>query len=175
MATTSPSQSAARRARVRRHVDRGEVEHEVRDHRADARAGDLGDDVDAGVAGRSAAEDAVGERDDRVEVGARDRAEGEDQRDEPGAGRDRVLEQLEPDVVGRQALGGDARADDDRDEERGADGLGASRRRARSRSHVGSAAASRRLGRRRAAQRVVAGLDGAQLARRGISTSASTV
>ena len=67
---------------VRRHVDRGEIEHQVRDHRADARAGDLRDDVHARVARRHAAEDPVGHRHDRVEVRARDRAEREDQRDE---------------------------------------------------------------------------------------------
>ena len=37
VATTSPNQSAARRARVGRERHRGEVEHQVRDHRADAR------------------------------------------------------------------------------------------------------------------------------------------
>ena len=63
-------------------------------------------------------------RDERVEVRAGDGAEREDQRDEPGAGRDRVLEQLQADVVRREPLRGDARTDDDRDEERGADCLG---------------------------------------------------
>ncbi len=56
---------------------------------------------------------------------ARNRTEGEDQRDEPGARRRRVLQELEADVIRRQPLGGDAGADDDRDEQAGSDGFGA--------------------------------------------------
>ena len=77
---------------------------------------------------REAAEDAVGERDDRVEVGAGHGAEGEDQRDEAAGGGGRVLQQLQTDVVGREPLGGDARADDDGDEEGGADASAVTRR-----------------------------------------------
>ena len=48
MATTSPSHSAAdERGRAVESVDGGEVEHEVGDHRADARADDLRGDVHA--------------------------------------------------------------------------------------------------------------------------------
>ena len=79
---------------------RGEVEHQVRDHRADARARHLRDHVDDGVRGGDPAEQSIGESDDRVEVRARHRPERQDQRHEPGAGRDRVLEQLQADVVG---------------------------------------------------------------------------
>ena len=126
--------------------------------------------------GGDAAEQAVGHRDDRVEVRARHRAEREDQRDEPGAGRDRVLEQLEPDVVRRQALRVDPRADDDRDQERGADDLGRARRarpRSRSTGVVSSSerrtpAPTRSTSRRRPAA-TVRSSPGA------ISTSASTV
>ena len=113
----------ARRAGVRRHVDRREVEHHVRDHRPDACAGDLHHDVHARVARRRPAEDAVGQRDHRVEVRAGHRPEGEDQGHQSGTGGDRVLEQLEPDVAGGEALRGDAGAHDDRDEQRGADEL----------------------------------------------------
>ena len=60
VATTSPSQSPLDDAVVGREVDRGQVEHEVRDHRTDARADDLRDDVHRGVAVAHAAEDAVG-------------------------------------------------------------------------------------------------------------------
>ena len=124
VATTSPSQSPPLARVVGRQVDGVEVEHQVGDDRAGAGAGDLRRDVGEQLAGGQAAEDAVGEGDDRVEVGAGHRPEREDQRDEAAGGRGGVLEQLQPDVVGREALGEDARADDDRDEQRGADGLG---------------------------------------------------
>ena len=41
----------ARRSGLGRHVDAGELEHEVGDDGAEAAADDLGDDVEAGVAG----------------------------------------------------------------------------------------------------------------------------
>ena len=65
-----------RRPGVRRDVDRGEIEHEVGDHRADARADDLHDDVDAARhASTVPPRMPVGHRHDRVEVRTRDRAE----------------------------------------------------------------------------------------------------
>ena len=126
VATTSPShRPPATRSWVERSTA-GELEHQVGDDRADARADDLGGDVGAALA-RSVmpAERPVGERDDRVEVGARDRAEGEDQRDER---RRRwpceFSSSWRPTSSGDSRCGGDARADDDGDEQRGADGLG---------------------------------------------------
>ena len=123
-ATTSPR----RRPLVSRPAfgegDRVEVEHEVRDDRSGARARDLGGDVGAQLTGGEPTEDPVRERDDRVEVGAGHRAEREDQRDEPGGGRGRVLEQLQPEVVGGQAGGEDPGPDDDGDEQPGAERLG---------------------------------------------------
>ena len=53
-----------------------------------------------------------------------DRAEGQDQRAESERRRDRVLQQLQADVIGRQALRSDARSDDHSDEQPGADELG---------------------------------------------------
>ena len=70
----------------------------------DAGADDLRGDVGDELAGGEPAEEPVGEGDDRVEVGAGHRPEGEDQRDEPAGGGGGVLEQLQPDVVGREAL-----------------------------------------------------------------------
>ena len=110
----------ARRPVVGGDVDRGELEHHVGDHRSDARADHLRDHVHARVARAHPAEQTVGHGDDRVEVRARHRPEREDQRHEARAGGDRVLEELQPDVVGGEALRGDAGPDDDRDEERGA-------------------------------------------------------
>ena len=138
------------------HGDGGKLEHQVRDHRADTGAHDLGRDVDERLTGCDTSEHAVGQRDDRVEVRARYRPEGEDQRDERGAGRDRVLEELEADVVRGESLRGDAGADDDGNEQRGTDCLG---RRAAREVDVHDrprelAAALGRLGRVRATQRV---------------------
>ena len=107
------------------HSTAGEVEHEVGEDRTRAMPpaiwrGDVGGEV----AAVEPAEDGVGEAHDRVEVGAGHRPEREDERDETGGGRGRVLEQLEPDVARREAFRGDARADHDRDEHRRADELG---------------------------------------------------
>lgn len=55
---------------------------------------------------------------------ARDGAEHQDQDPEPEHGGGRVLQQLQPDIVGGQLLGGDARADDDAHQQSGADELG---------------------------------------------------
>ena len=90
----------------------------------DARPGDLRGDVGGELPRREPAEDAVGERHDRVEVSAGDRAEREDERDESRRGGGGVLEQLQSDVVGREALREDPRPDDDGGEERGADAFG---------------------------------------------------
>ena len=102
------------------------------------------------------------QRHDRVEVRARDRHEREDERDEPGAGRDRVLEQLQPDVVRREPLGEDARADDDGDEEARADGL-----RSRAPGEIDGQLQQQRV--------ADSGADEQQSSSCGISTSSSTV
>ena len=62
------------------------------------------------------------EADGRIEVRAGDRPEDEDQNHEDGAGRQRVAEQREADVL-RELRGHDARADDGRDEDRRAEHL----------------------------------------------------
>ena len=58
--------------------------------------GDLGRQVGGGVPPRHAAQGGVGERDDRVEVRAGHRPEHQDDREQPGRGRGRVLQQLQP-------------------------------------------------------------------------------
>ena len=123
VATTSPSQSPAPERWWRGERDRVEVEHQVREHGAEEAAADLGGDQRAGLAVADQPERALDQGDDRVERG-RDRLQREDQRDQRGAGDEAVLEQLQPDVVGREPLGGDAGADDGGDQERGADELG---------------------------------------------------
>ena len=127
----------------------------------------------AAAARRDAAEQPVGQRHDRVEVRARHRTEREDQSDQARAGRGRVLQQLQPDVVRRQPLRVDARPDDDRDEERRADRLrpppgepGCGR---------SSAAPRGRLGRGRAAHARRRPGSTVRSSPGGISTSASTV
>ncbi len=116
VATTSPSQ---RPAPLRSWVgDRHgvEVEHEVGDDHADEPADDLGGGEDGGGRGVDQAEQPLGQRDHRVER-RRDRLQGEDQRDQYGAGGEAVGEQLDADVVG-QPGGHDPGADHGRDEER---------------------------------------------------------
>ena len=94
----------------------GELEHQVGHDRADDAADHLRREVDRDLPGGHAAEEPVGQRDHRVEVTAGHRPEREDQRHQSGTGGQRVLQQLEADVVRRQALGRDARADDDGDQ-----------------------------------------------------------
>ena len=93
--------------------------------RADHLGGGVGADLAAGQAGAGpSAEQPVGGGDDRVEVGAGDRPEQQDEHGQPEHRRGGVLQQLQPDVVGREPLGGDAGADDDGDEQPGAEYLG---------------------------------------------------
>ena len=71
--------------------------------------------------------DAVGpidEGDDRVEVGAGDRPEDQDQPDQRAGGGGGVLEQLQADVARREPAGHDPGADDGDDQQAGAERLG---------------------------------------------------
>ena len=124
MATTSESHSAADERLCVDRFDGRQLEHEVGDHRSEAAADHLGDDVEPGVAGGDRAEQAVDDGDDRVEVGARDGAEHEDQPDQRPGGRRCVLEQLEADVAGRESAGHDPRTDHRDDQQGGAERLG---------------------------------------------------
>ena len=101
-----------------------EGEHRVGRHCAGDAAGELGGDVGERVAPGESAEVRVDQRDDRVEVPAGDGAEHEDDREQAGSGGRGVLEQREPGVVGRELARGDAGADHDGREERGAEVLG---------------------------------------------------
>ena len=115
---------AASGSLLRRQLDHRLGEHEVAEDGAGRTASDLRGDVRGGVACRQPADRAVHERDDGIEVRPRDGSEREDQCREPGRGRRCVLEQLEPDVFRTEPFGRDARADDDRDEQRSAEELG---------------------------------------------------
>src|SRR4051812_22788053 len=77
---------------------------------ADAAAG-VGRDVGGGGARAQAAEGGVDKRNDGVEVRAGNRAEHEDEGEEAGRRRRRVLEQLQPGVARRERGRGDPRAD----------------------------------------------------------------
>ena len=105
---------------VRRPRDRGDREHHVRANRADDASDDLRRHVGPGVTPGDAPERRVHEGHDRIEVRTRERTEDEDEDEEPGAGHQRVLEQLKSDVARRQLLGRDSRTDDDRRQERAA-------------------------------------------------------
>ncbi len=107
-----------------RDADRGEVEHRVGDDGAGDAARHLDGDVGERVAPAQAAEAGVHQGDDRVEVGAGDRPEDEDEGGEPGRRGGGVLEQLQPDVPGRELRRRDPRADHGGGEEGGAEELG---------------------------------------------------
>ena len=109
-------------------------EHQVGDDRSPDAAGHLGGQVSAGIAPAQPAEGGVDERHHRVEVRPRHRPEHQDDGEEPGRGRRRVLEQLESDVAGRELLRGDARADDDGGQEGAPEQLGDRRRHSAARS-----------------------------------------
>src|SRR4051794_27579683 len=101
----------------------GQLEHEVREDRAGTATSDLRGDVEAGVAGRDAAESAIDERHGRVEVRSGDRAEDEDEADQRRGSGSRVLEQLQTRVMRRQAAGHDPGSDHRDDEESRPDSL----------------------------------------------------
>jgi hypothetical protein len=111
-----------------RPIDRRELEHDVRGDGAEAAARDLAGDVGAGGPGIDLGGEALGQGDRGVEVCARDRPEGEDQRDEHQGGGGGVLQQLQTDLIGRELLSRDARTDNGGDEHAGAEGLGESAR-----------------------------------------------
>ena len=103
---------------MRGDADRGEREHAVRDNSAEDAARYLGRDVGEHVAPADPAEARVGERDDWVEVPARDGAEHQDDRVQPRRRCGRVLEQLEAHIARGERLRRDARADHERGQER---------------------------------------------------------
>lgn len=92
--------SSARRTNLGGQVDRVELEHHIGDHRADASSGSLGHRVQHRITGGDGSEQAIDERDGRVEMRARDCAEHEGQPDEGAGCRCCVLEQLQTEVVG---------------------------------------------------------------------------
>ena len=71
---------------------RRQGEHQVRSHRAADAAGYLGGQVGRGVAPAQPAECRIDERHDRVEMAARHRPEHQDDGEQPGRGRGRVLQ-----------------------------------------------------------------------------------
>ena len=79
-------------------------EHQVRRDRAADAARHLRGQVGGSVPPAQPAERGVHERHDRVEVAAGHRPEHQDDREQPGRGRCRVLQQLQPRVARRQPL-----------------------------------------------------------------------
>ena len=67
---------------------------------------------------------AVDEGDDGVEVAAGDRPEDQDQADQRPGGGGGVLEELQPDIAGREPAGHDPGADHGDDQQAGAERLG---------------------------------------------------
>ncbi len=107
-----------------RNAHRGQGEHQVGGNRAGNASDNLGGQVGRRVTPGHAAEGCIDERHDWVEMTARDGAEHQDDREQPGCGGGGVLQQLEAGIAGRQALGGDARADHQRGQESAAQELG---------------------------------------------------
>lgn len=112
VATTSPSQSPPPVRVCVDHSTAGRVEHEVGDDRAGTASADLGADVGERPACVDPSENPIGQRHHRVEVGAGDLSEGQDQRHEPECRGRGVLQQLQSLVARRQSLGEDARPHD---------------------------------------------------------------
>jgi len=107
----------------------GQGEHQVREHRPADPAGDLGGKVERDRARvrravAAASEEVVGEGDHGVEVRAGQGREDQDDDGEAERGGGGVLQQLQPGVGGREALGHDPGADDEGDEQPGAEELG---------------------------------------------------
>ena len=94
--------------------------------RRDASEGsqDLRDNVGRDFAPAQLAADGFGQADRRIEMRARDRAEDEDEHDEPRAGSKRIAEQRNRDVAACQAFAHDAGADDDGEQKGGAERFG---------------------------------------------------
>jgi hypothetical protein len=102
---------------------RRQGEHPVGEEDAGGRAGHLRNHIRTDLAPAQTPEHGVDDADHRVEVGAGQRSEGQDDRHQRGAGDEAVLEELEPGVVRAQALSGDPGADHGDEQERRADEL----------------------------------------------------
>ena len=110
----------------------------MRASRPDQAAGNLRRDVDRHLAPGCSPVARIGHRDDRVHVRAGYRSEGQDERHQRRARRERIREQGYRHVPASERLAHDAGPDDGRDQERGADELGdraAGQRRSRCDGH----------------------------------------
>jgi hypothetical protein len=102
---------------------RGQREHQVRQHRPGGAPGHLRRKVGRGVPPGHPAEEGIDERHHRVEVAAGNRAEHQNDREQPGRRRRRVFQQLQPGLARRQPLRGDPGSDHHRGQERTAEKL----------------------------------------------------
>ena len=101
---TSDRKCAAEARCLAEMVTAGSGEHQVRQHRPGDAAGHLRRKVGRGVPPGQPAEGGIDEGHHRVEMAAGDRAEHQDDREQPGRGRRRVLQQLQPGLARRQPL-----------------------------------------------------------------------
>jgi len=92
---------------MRRQRQRRQAEHGVGGDGAGGAAGELRQDIGHRGPGPKPPEEPVDQGDHGVEMGPRHGAHGEDDRHQGRCGGGGVLEQLEPHLVRRQALGGD--------------------------------------------------------------------
>ena len=101
-----------------------QLEHQAGNHAPDAPSNGLSDRVQRCIAGADRAEQPVNQGDHRIEVGARHSAKHQNQPNESARSGGSILEQLQADVVWREASGHDARPHHSDDEQRRAQGLG---------------------------------------------------
>ena len=109
---------------LRGEEERRLLEHDVGDRHADEGPDELRRDVARHLAPGQAPLARIRQRHDRIEVRARDRSEGDDQRDQRRARREGVGEQRERDVRARELLGHDPRPDDRGQQQRRSERLG---------------------------------------------------
>ena len=99
------------------------TKHHIGDRDTNKGANDLGRDIRERVGPAQAALGRISEGHDRIEVRAGDGSEGEDERDQSGARRQRVGQQCDRHVAPRQPVAHDPGANDGREEHRRPDAL----------------------------------------------------
>ncbi len=102
----------------------GLFEHDIGQPHADEGAHDLRGDINGHVPPGEASLARVGEGHGRIEMGARDRPERQDESDEPRTGRDGVREQGQGDVPAGKLVSHDAGTNHGRQEQSRSDPLG---------------------------------------------------
>src|SRR5208282_5765853 len=104
---------------VRRGRKHGQTEHQMSGDHSGEGTSELREDVYWSLAPRETAHPCVSERDGGVQMSAGDWLEGEDERDECRAGRNRIRQKRDGHIATGETVGHDAGADDSREQEQG--------------------------------------------------------